>query len=139
MLKVMIAEDDLILADMLEDVLVSGGYEVCGIANTVEGAVELGKRHKPDLAVLDIRLAKGGLGTDIPARLNRPANMGVLFATGHGPMNLTKIDGDAVITKPYRTEDIVRSLKIVEDIVRTGDAAPPYPKGLTVTNRATRR
>jgi two-component sensor histidine kinase/ActR/RegA family two-component response regulator len=131
-LKVMIAEDDLILADMLEDVLVRGGYEVCGIANTVEGAVELGERHKPDLAVLDIRLAKGGLGTDIPARLNRPADMGVLFATGHGPMNLTKIDGDAVITKPYRTEDIVRSLKIVEDIVRTGDASPPYPKGLTV-------
>jgi two-component system, response regulator PdtaR len=42
MLKVMIAEDDLMMADMLEDVLVEGGYEVCGIARTVEKAVELG-------------------------------------------------------------------------------------------------
>jgi response regulator of citrate/malate metabolism len=36
MLKVMIAEDDLMMADMLEDVLVGNGYEVCGIARTVE-------------------------------------------------------------------------------------------------------
>jgi response regulator of citrate/malate metabolism len=49
MLKVMIAEDDLMMADMLEEVLVAGGYKVCGIARTVDKAVELGKRHKPDL------------------------------------------------------------------------------------------
>ena len=72
MLKVMIAEDDLIMADMLEDVLVESGYEVCGIARTVEEGVELGDRCKPDLAVLDIRLAEGGLGTDIAARLQSP-------------------------------------------------------------------
>ena len=68
MLKVMIAEDDLLMADMLQDVLVASGYEVCGIARTVGKAVELGERHKPDLAVLDIRLAEGGLGTDIAAQ-----------------------------------------------------------------------
>src|SRR6478752_5279387 len=114
-LKVMIAEDDLLLADMLEEALTDGGYEVCGIADTVEKAVELGERHKPDLAVLDIRLAKGGLGTDIPARLNRPASMGVLYASGHvGQMSLTRTDGDALIAKPYRSEDIIRGLKFVE-------------------------
>ena len=59
---VMIAEDDLMMADMLAEVLVDSGYEVCGVANTVEQAVELGERDKPDLAVLDIRLAEGGLG-----------------------------------------------------------------------------
>ena len=132
-LKVMIAEDDLLLADMLEEALIKGGYEVCGIADTVEKAVELGERHKPDLAVLDIRLAKGGLGTDIPARLNRPASMGVLFASGQvGQMSLTKTDGDALITKPYRSEDIIRGLKIVEQIVLTGDASGPVPSGLSV-------
>ncbi len=132
-LKVMIAEDDLLLADMLEDALTKGGYEVCGIADTVEKAVELGERYKPDLAVLDIRLAKGGSGTDIPARLNRPASMGVLFASGHADqMSLTKTDGDALITKPYRSEDIIRGLEIVEQIILTGDAPGPYPSGLSV-------
>ena len=75
MLKVMIAEDDLLMADMLEEVLVQSGYEVCGIARTVEEGVELGDRHKPDLAILDIRLAEGGLGMDIAVRLNLAAGL----------------------------------------------------------------
>ena len=66
----MIAEDDPLMAGMLEETLVANGYDVCGTAGTVEKAVELGERYKPDLAVLDIRLADGGLGTEIPARFN---------------------------------------------------------------------
>ena len=58
-MKVLIAEDDLLMADMLEDALVDNGYEVCGIARTVEKAVELGEKHRPDLAILDLRLEGG--------------------------------------------------------------------------------
>ena len=47
MQKVLIAEDDLMIADMIEEILVNDGYEVCGIARTVGEAVELGRRHKP--------------------------------------------------------------------------------------------
>ena len=83
MLKVMIAEDDLLMADMLEDVLVQNGYEVCGIARTVEEGVELGDRCKPDLAILDIRLAEGGLGMDIAARMQSTDGLGILYASGN--------------------------------------------------------
>jgi DNA-binding response OmpR family regulator len=73
MAKVLIAEDDLFMADMLEEVLVGAGFQVCGIARTVEEGVALGKRHKPDLALLDLRLAAGGLGPEIAGRLDRKA------------------------------------------------------------------
>ena len=97
----MIADDDLVMADMLEEALVTSGYAVCGIARTIEKAVELGKRYKPDLAVLNIRLANGDLGKEIPARLNRQGHMGVLYASGHiGQMSLTRSDGEALIVKP---------------------------------------
>ena len=122
--SVMIAEDDLFMADMLEEALAANGYEVCGIARTVEKAVELGERHKPDLAVLDIRLADGGLGTDIPARLKSQGHMGVLYASGHvGQMSLTRTDGEALIVKPYRSEDVIRALRIVEQIISTRNAS----------------
>ena len=135
MLKVMIAEDDLMMADMLEDVLVGNGYEVCGIARTVEKGVELAERHKPDLAVLDLRLAEGGIATEIAARLNRPDGLGILYATGNGTqISLTKADGDAWLGKPYRPEDIVRALKIVEQIASTGEASKPFPKGFRLLN-----
>jgi CheY-like chemotaxis protein len=134
MLKVMIAEDDLLLADMLEDVLVDNGYEVCGVARTVGKAVELAERHKPDLAVLDIRLAEGGLGMEIASRMNRKG-MGVLYATGNtGQMGLTRANGEALLNKPYRAEDVVRALEIVEQIVCTGVATEPFPQGFHVLN-----
>jgi two-component sensor histidine kinase len=135
MLKVMIAEDDLMMADMLEHVLVEGGYQVCGIARTVEKGVELGERHKPDLAVLDLRLAGGGLGTEIASRLNRQG-LGVLYATGNvSHASLTKADGEACLGKPYRPEDVVRALKIVEEIATTGEASKPFPNGFYVLKR----
>src|ERR1700722_20910694 len=97
MAKIMIAEDDLLMADMLEDVLVGGGHDVCGIARTVDDAVELGKHHHPDLAILDIRLAEGGLGTDIPPQLKNGHHMGVLYASGPaGQMGLTRENGAAL-------------------------------------------
>jgi DNA-binding response OmpR family regulator len=83
MRKVIIAEDDLFMADMLQEVLVDNGYEVCGIARTVQQGIELSERHKPDLAVLDVRLAEGGLGTEIAARLDRKGGVGILYATGN--------------------------------------------------------
>jgi hypothetical protein len=39
--------------------------------------------------------------------------MGVLYASGHVPQSgLTSTDGDAILSKPYRPEDVVRALKI---------------------------
>jgi ActR/RegA family two-component response regulator len=59
MLKVLIAEDDLTM-------IADRGYKVYGVARTVPEAVALAQLHKPDLAVLDLRLADGGLGTSRP-------------------------------------------------------------------------
>jgi two-component sensor histidine kinase/DNA-binding NarL/FixJ family response regulator len=130
---VMIAEDDLLMADMLEETLVTAGYDVCGIARTVGQAVELGERYDPDLAVVDIRLADGGLGTDIPARLKSPRRMGVLFASGYVTrMDLKKADGDAVISKPYRADGVIRALKIVEQVVAINNGLPPFPEGFAL-------
>jgi two-component sensor histidine kinase/CheY-like chemotaxis protein len=139
MLKVLIAEDDLLMADMLEDVLVDNGYEVCGVARTVEEGVAIGQRCKPDLALLDVRLADGGLGTEIAARLGRPGPA-VLYATGNGTqVQLTGADGDAVLGKPYRTEDLVRALRIVEQIASTGKTALAFPGGFRLLARAPER
>jgi two-component sensor histidine kinase/CheY-like chemotaxis protein len=131
--KVLIAEDDLMMAEVLESALVASGYEVCGIARTVEGAIELGEHHRPELAVLNLRLADGGLGTDVANSIRRRGRVGILYATGHiDTTGLTGSDGEACIAKPYRTQDIVRGLEIVQQIVLTGGTSGPLPKGLFV-------
>jgi CheY-like chemotaxis protein len=131
LLKVLIAEDELLIADLMEDTLTANGYEVCGIARTVDEAVALGELHQPDLAVLDVRLARGGYGPDIGQRLKSKAKLGVLYATGTDARDsgLTMADGEALIAKPYRNEDLLRALVIVWEIVTAGTATRPFPRG----------
>jgi two-component system, response regulator PdtaR len=141
LLKVLIAEDELLIADLMEDTLTANGYEVCGIARTVDEGVALGELHKPDLAVLDVRLAKGDCGPDIARRLNSKGKFGVLYATGTDARDstLTLADGEALITKPYRNEDLVRALAIVREIVTSGTATPPFPHGFRLLSKSTAR
>ena len=131
MLKVVGVEDDLMITDLLEVALAANGYEVCGIARTVDEGVALGELHMPDLAVVDVQLLRGDLGTEIARRLNSRGKFGVLYATGNAPRTstLTLEDGEAVITKPYSPEDLVRALEIVREIATGGTATPPFPPG----------
>jgi len=137
MTNVLIAEDDLFVADMLENVLVEGGYDVCGIARTVQEGIALTQLHQPDLAVLDLRLAEGGLGTDIAARFNRQDRPGVLYATGNvDQIRMAKADGEACLSKPYLPADVIRALQLVEQIVTTGEASKPFPVGFHVLEQS---
>lgn len=131
--KVLIAEDDLMIADLIEDILLDNGYEVCGIARTVDEAVALGRMHMPDLAMLDLHLADGGLGTEIAAQLSDMPHLGILYATGNAPLLMkTAAKGHACLGKPYRDDDLLRSLEIVTGMVATGTAIPPFPRSFQI-------
>jgi DNA-binding response OmpR family regulator len=131
--KVLIVEDDLMIADVASEFLSASGYEVCGIARTVSEAVALSRTHRPDLALIDLRLARGGIGTEIVRQLPVGERPGILYATGNvSQFVLTKNDGEASISKPYSAEDLVRSLEIVGEIVATGIASTPFPRGFRV-------
>jgi DNA-binding response OmpR family regulator len=134
MLKVLIAEDDLMIAEMTEEILAAHGYEVCGIARTVDEAVALGRHHKPDLAIIDLRLADGGIGTEIATHLNEDlGSVGVLYASGNiAHVTLTAAEGQACLAKPYSSADLLRGLEIVADMVATGTASQPFPRGFKV-------
>jgi len=100
-MKVLIAEDELMIADMAEEILVKHGYEVCGIARTVAEAVALARSHRPDLAVIDMRLADGGLGTEVAAQLGPLGRLGILYASGNtSHIMLTAADGDPASPSP---------------------------------------
>lgn len=133
MTTILIVEDDLLIADMTEQILVDHSYEVCGIARTVDTAVALAHLHKPDLILLDLRLAGGGMGTEVAAQLDRIKRPGILYATGNiSQFQLTSRDGHAYLLKPYRPADLIRGLAIVADLVATGTAPLPHPSGFQV-------
>lgn len=138
MATVLIAEDDFLIAEMLEEAALSGGYQVCGTASRVSEVIALCEEHRPDLAIIDLRLAGGDDGLDAAVELAKRANPGILYATGncHRILETPPPVGEACLTKPYTPADVVQALQIVEQIVRTGVAPSPLPRRLYLLRRA---
>jgi two-component system, response regulator PdtaR len=128
--RVLIVEDDFMIADYLEEILVEAGYEVCGIAGNVADAIALGERHRPSLGVIDMRLGNGELGTAVAAALCPHGGFGVLYATGNSrhPM-LDGAQGEACIGKPYTAEAMVAALGIVAGRMAHAPATAHFPPG----------
>ena len=135
--KVLVVEDDLMIADLVRTLLLGEGYGVCGIARTVADALELCLRCKPEYAIVDLRLADGGIGTEIVSQLGSSTTIGVMYASDNASgTSLTAADGIAFISKPYRSEDLLRSLAIVVDIVTAGRSVLPHPSGFRILRSA---
>ena len=129
MLNVLIVEDDLTIADLLQEALESDGYHVTGIARTVKEAERLAEQHDPDAAVVDIRLANGDLGTAVGAYLRKSSKAKIIFSTGNSnDTNLLATCGDAVLTKPYPLSDVGRGLKIIDQLTRSGQTSMAFPR-----------
>lgn len=109
--RVMIIEDEAIIAMDLEDLVANSGHLVTGVARTRAEAVALAAKDTPDLILADIQLADNSSGidavTDILAELGeRP----VIFITAFPERLLTgeRPEPAFLISKPY-TEEQVKS------------------------------
>jgi CheY-like chemotaxis protein len=112
--KILIVEDNVLIADLLEDYLLSGGHDVCGVACSVTEAVALAELHKPDMAIVDFRLGDGTDGTQIRPLLQDRFSMKMLYVSADDLHDtLTPEDGDAYIRKPYSIDDLLTAVHIV--------------------------
>ena len=114
MVKILIVEDDLMIADCLEEILHDAGYEVCGIASEVEKAIEIGE-EQPDLAIIDLRLANGRFGTEVGAALGAREKVGILYVSGntdHPALSHVPLEGR--IPKPYSPTAVLAALSALQ-------------------------
>src|ERR1700691_5856891 len=107
MTTILVVEEDIMIADCLEEMLMDVRYTECGVARTVGEAVSMGNAQKPDLAIMDLRLAHGELSTSVIPQLTARPRMGILYATGNDNIRLTRADGEASIRKPYMGDDVM--------------------------------
>ena len=84
-LRVMIVEDEMILALDLEDMLLDAGYTVVGQASDMPEALAIAEGVKGgiDVAIMDINLARGSNGVETAAALRKLWNIPSLFVSGN--------------------------------------------------------
>ena len=113
--QILIAEDDATIAQDLKFKIESLGYEVAGITNSGEQAIELAQRVRPDLVIMDIQLAGEMDGIEAAEQI-RTLRVPLVYVSGFcdGPVlqraQLTEPYG--YIVKPYRNADIRISVEM---------------------------
>ena len=81
--RILVVEDDFLIAMQTETALSDAGFEVVGTAATAEEAISLAGGKRPVLAVMDIRLAGERAGIDAARQLFSEFNIRCIFATAH--------------------------------------------------------
>lgn len=100
---VLIIEDEPIIAMDIEELVISCGHRIVGVAATEAEAVAMAERTRPGLILADINLGAGGDGTSAVARIIRSHYAPVIFVTAYPERLLTgeALEPAFVITKPF--------------------------------------
>jgi DNA-binding NarL/FixJ family response regulator len=114
-LKVLILEDDVLVAWSLREVLSLTGCEVTGIAATVSDALCLAENTRPDLAIIDVRLAGNRDGIEGAELLRHQFGIPVIFLTGEidktTARRASSIDPAGYLIKPVHDQQLVEAIR----------------------------
>ncbi len=115
--KILIVEDDMIISLVVENMIKKLGHELVGKAASGEDAIELAKKHKPDIILMDIRLKGEMDGIEAVSIIKEHIETNVIYLTG----NSDKANYDRaratncidLISKPFTIGELTRSLEMV--------------------------
>jgi len=108
--RVLVIEDEAVIALDVADIVRNAGHEVVGIAATEKAAVELAKKHAPHLVLADIQLRGADSGISAVKEIMRAMSVPVIFVTGYPERLLTgtQLEPAFVISKPF-DPDLLRA------------------------------
>ena len=132
-LRVLIVEDEVMLAMAMEDLLEDAGHTVVGTAASKAEAIAAADATRPDLVFVDIHLLDGPTGLDIAQHLRGINETVVVFMTA----NAKKVPDDfvgamGIIAKPCSQSGIAASIRYLEECVRHPPPVTERPYEFTI-------
>jgi CheY-like chemotaxis protein len=107
--RVLVVEDEMLVAMSLEDALIDLGLEVVGIAMHLKEALLLASRERLDVAVLDINL--NGERSYPVAKTLQARGIPFIFASGYGHTDRgAAFPGTLTLAKPYHPDELAHAL-----------------------------
>src|SRR5688572_8942105 len=113
--KILIVEDEFIVANDLDIMITAAGYESLGIAISVNAAMEQMAKTVPDLVLLDIRLQGTLSGIDL-ARILRNENKAFIYLSANSNDKTFEAAKNTspygFLVKPFRERDVLAMIEI---------------------------
>lgn len=125
-LRVLIAEDEFIIALEIQTFVADMGHEVVGHVATGPEAVSLAEQARPDLVMMDLHLARGTCGAEAAEHIRTSLGIPVAIISGSlremTPVQIAAIEPIAMVNKPFRDEDLYQVLALAQQIERPSQA-----------------
>lgn len=113
--KVLIAEDEALIAEYFRVVVEQLGYEVCGVAGTADEVVRMARQMAPQLVLMDVRLSGEKDGVDAANEIYQTGVIPIVYVTAsREPSTSARVGKDLpveILTKPV----LARHLKAALD------------------------
>lgn len=126
-LKILIVEDEHLIANDIQGLLTDWGYEVVGCASRAEQAVAYFEQHNPDLVLLDIHLGEATDGVDLAKKFNALRKVPLVFLTAQADFRTVErvktVEPAAYLLKPFDERHLHISLELA--MSNFSQKAPP--------------
>ena len=114
--RVLVVEDNMIIALSTEDSLLQLGVSHVEVQSTVAATLEAIALNPPDFAIIDFKL-----GTESSETITRELaarDIGFVIATGYSDMGnqIEELGARGIMQKPYGTEEIAEALSAYSDV-----------------------
>lgn len=115
--RVLIVEDEQIVAADLESKLTSLGYEVAGIAASADEAMQMAAEHRPEIVLMDIQLQGPVSGLEAAGAIQRATAAQIIFITAYAGVFLrdpSQMRPPGVcLSKPFSKQQLEATLDAV--------------------------
>ena len=115
-IKILIVEDNVIIADDMQSMLEEIGYEIVDNVIVYEQAVDVLKNNHVDLVLIDIILASDKTGIDLGKHIREAYNIPFIFVTSNSDRatveNAKTVKPDGYLVKPFEQQDLYTSIEI---------------------------
>ncbi|WP_375324317.1 LytR/AlgR family response regulator transcription factor [Flagellimonas sp. GZD32] len=115
-IKILIVEDNVIIADDMQSMLEEIGYEIVDNVIVYEQAVDVLKNNHVDLVLIDIILASDKTGIDLGKHIRDTYNIPFIFVTSNSDRatveNAKTVKPDGYLVKPFEQQDLYTSIEI---------------------------
>jgi DNA-binding response OmpR family regulator len=114
--RILIVEDDVLVASEIEAALSDAGFEVVGIVATAKDALQAAVHQSPTLAVMDIRLSGDRDGIDTAIEMYRSQGIRCIFASAYAdPESRLRAEPAAPLgwlQKPYTMASLTAMVRV---------------------------
>jgi DNA-binding LytR/AlgR family response regulator len=125
-MKILIAEDEMLISEMLKEILIELGHEVVGQTLNFQESIELlDKNPKIELVLCDINFGEEKTGIDLAKELQNKYQLPFIYLTSYSDkdtvVNAAKTNPLAYLLKPFNIRDIKTTLILVEEKLKKED------------------